>query len=103
MSKKAETKFRSKIRPLLDLIPNSFWESISQRSILGTPDILGTISGVFIALELKSFSKATVTAMQKHKLHLIVKAGGYAFIVCPENWNEVYGKLIEISKKEYWD
>lgn len=93
MSQKPETKFRAKIRPKLDGLPNSWFESISQRSICGTPDIIGCVSGVFVGLELKSSKRSSITAMQAHKLKKIVDAGGHAYIVCPENWEEVYFKL----------
>lgn len=96
MSQKKETVFRARIRPFLDRIPESFWESISQRSIKGTPDIIGCIKGHFIALELKSSAKAAISAMQSYKLERISLSGGSIFIVYPGNWKETYERLLSI-------
>lgn len=89
---KPETKFRAKIRPLLDAIPNSWWESIQQKSIRGTPDIIGCLGGYFIALELKS-KKVDAKGLQAYKLQSIRDAYGVALVVHPENWKEVYDYL----------
>lgn len=93
MPQKPETKFRNKIRPLLESLPKSFWESIQQKTIKGSPDIVGCVNGYFIALELKSSSKAEVTPLQRHKLESIKVAGGVAVVVTPENWDVVYNGL----------
>lgn len=93
---KPETRFRAKIRPLLDSLPNSYWESIQQRAINGTPDILGCVNGYFVALELKR-SKGKPTLLQKHKLEMIKHAHGIAIVLSPENWDDVYTGLKALS------
>ena len=85
---------------MLDNLPYSHFESIQQKTIRGTPDILGCINGVFVALELKAHLGAAISPMQQHKLSSIVKAGGYAYIICPENWEEIYQKLKLLSEQK---
>lgn len=99
MSQKEETKFRARIRPHLDDLPNSWWESIQQKAIRGTPDILGVVNGYFIALELKT-SLGKIDPLQAHKLSGIVSAGGYAYIVTPDNWESVFNKLQKLAGVE---
>lgn len=91
-----ETKFKNKIRPLLNAIPNSIWFKIQQVSLRGVPDFLGCINGRFVALELKKDSKSRPTPLQVKVLLDITKAGGYSWIVCPENFEEIYAQLREI-------
>lgn len=84
--------------PHLRGIPGSWWEKIQQKSIRGTPDILGCVQGKFVALELKKDSKANIDELQKYKLEQISKAGGLSAIVYPENWEKVYSILTHIAK-----
>lgn len=93
-----ETKFKNKIRPALDELPNSFWVKIQMLSIMGIPDFIGCIRGRFVALELKKSEKVAKTksaqsTLQGYILEKIRKAGGVAVIVYPENWLEIYGNL----------
>lgn len=95
MAQKPETKFRARIRPLLESIPKSYWESVQQKTIRGTPDILGCVNGYFVALELKVDSEVTV--LQRHKLECIKYANGIALVVTPKNWEEVFTGLKALS------
>lgn len=94
--KKPETKFRERIRPLLAALPNSWWESIQQKTINGTPDILGCINGHFVAIELKS-ERGKVSKLQAYKLEQIRKANGIAISIKPSEWNEFYEDLKKIA------
>ena len=97
MPKQPETLFKEKIKPLLEAIPCSWWTKISQRSIRGTPDFLGCIRGHFVALELKKSKADTADPLQRWNLARIQNlAGGLSFVVCPENWEEVYAVLRKI-------
>lgn len=102
MSKKAESSFRQRVDPLLWELPNCFWESISQKAILGTPDKLGCLNGFFIALEFKT-DKGELSEIQRLKMQRIVEAGGYAFVVTPINWPGVHNLLRRISLGEKID
>lgn len=81
---KPETKFRAIVQRKLDALPNSWFESVQQRAIQGTPDILGCVQGQFVALELKS-ADGLVSKLQELKLKRIGAAGGHAFVVYPHN------------------
>lgn len=96
MAKKEETKFKEKVLKDLRLLPNSWWEKIAQTSIRGTPDILGCLSSKFVAIELKV--EHDLDLLQEIKLSKIEKAGGYAFIAYPGNWDTIYSKLRKISQ-----
>lgn len=98
MAQKPETTFKNRIRPKLKAIPNSWWEKIQQVVICGTPDMIGVINGMFVAIELKKDKKAKIDDLQIHKMNLIEKAGGKCFIAYPENWDEVYSELLLIGR-----
>ena len=88
MSKKPETAFRLKVQRRLDEVPNSWWESIQQRTIRGTPDIIGCVNGVFVGIELKT-SKGKLSALQAHKIVKIREAGGIGVCLKPEELDSV--------------
>ena len=94
--KKQETKFREKVRPYLNKLPNSWWESVQQKSIRGTPDIIGCINGQFIAIELKS-EKGKPSPLQNYKLERIRDAKGIAVSIKPSQWDEFYSDLKKIA------
>lgn len=99
-----EKQFEKKVREFLNSLPvqwhfkvfgNAFQES-------GIPDLLGCLSGRLVALEVKS-SKGKPSELQIYKIDLINKAGGYATVVSPKNWEEVKSKLIKISEGEWFE
>lgn len=96
-----ESRFYYRIKPLLEAIPKSYWEKIQAGSVRGRSDIFGCVRGHFVALELKKDSKQSQkkgraklqSVLQEH----IRLAGGSAYFVTPENWDEVYAKLLKIG------
>lgn len=68
-------------------------ESIQQKTIRGTPDLLCCVAGLFVALEIKS-EGGKLTALQSYKLQAIIDAGGVGIEVNPTNF-EVFKELIE--------
>lgn len=89
-----ESRFKLLIMKHLKSIPHSHWFKIQQRTINGTPDILGVVNGCFVALELKAPGGKPST-LQEFELMMIQRAGGYAKLVDKENMLEV----IEAIKK----
>lgn len=86
MSQKPETKFRNnKVRPALEKIPCSWFESIQQTGISGSPDIMGCVCGIFVAIEVKTDDGET-SALQAYKLKKIAEAGGVALVIQPNNF-----------------
>ena len=93
---KPETLFRHKVDRLLKTIPNSWWESIQQRAIKGSPDKIGCVNGLFVALELKT-AKGKLSELQAHKMELIKVAGGIAVCLRPDNLDETIQYLIRLA------
>lgn len=83
-------------------IPNSKFFTKEAKSIRGIPDIIGCISGKFIALEVKR-SEAEARgntgriALQKQFIKETLKAGGYASLIYPENHEEILEELWKLS------
>lgn len=97
MIKQPETRFKERVLPRLRRIPKSWWVKIQQVGIRGTPDVLGCIDGQFVAIELKQSAKAHVDTLQKHELTKICCSNGWAFIMFPENEEEVFTELEGIN------
>jgi hypothetical protein len=97
MAKKPETKFTERLQPLLAAIPGSWWVKVQQVGKRGTPDILGSIRGRFVALELKKDDQTEPSPIQVYTLQKIEDSGGYAAVVSPENWREIYRTLCQMS------
>lgn len=96
MPKNPETKFKNRIFPQLEAIPNSWWFVVQLVSLRGIPDIIGVINGRFVALELKvNYNKPT--KLQMFVLDKIKRAGGYAEVVYPETWEEIKQELTTLS------
>ena len=77
----------------LKIFGNAFQES-------GWPDLLYCVNGRFVGLEVKS-ERGKASDLQLYKINLINKAGGYATVVSPKNWEVVKVKLIKISQGEW--
>jgi len=88
-----ESLFMDKAMRELSCIPHSFWERIQQVTERGTPDVLGCIQGLFVALEFKRSGKAKLAEIQRWKLKQIDNAGGFARVVTPENYLEILEEL----------
>lgn len=97
MSKKPETLFKEKVLKKIRTIPRSWFEKIAQVSSVGTPDIIGCVNGMFVAIELK-VGNNKVSDIQAYKLAKISSANGMAFVMYPENFQEIYDKLLKISQ-----
>lgn len=97
MSKGPESLFKEKVISALRTLPNIWIVKINQVNIVGTPDILGCANGNFFALELKGSSKAKASKMQLHTIDKILKARGIAFLVYPENWEEIFSYISQLA------
>ena len=98
MGRKPETRFSIRVgRELKEYLPGSWFERVQQVSTLGTPDRLGCVSGRFVGLETKDEGEKP-SPIQKVKLELIRRSGGYARVIVPSNWEEVLEELIQMEK-----
>lgn len=99
MAKKPETVFREWTYKYLNALPNSWFESIQQRSIRGTPDVIGCVSGWFVALEYKRAGKIKLEPLQEYKGFKIVESGGYSIKVTPDNWEQIHLLLTNLANE----
>lgn len=87
--------------PDLKRLPNAWFEKIQQLSKRGTPDFLGSVSGAFVALELKKDSDTNPDPLQSHILTTIREVGqGLTFVPHPDNWSVVYGLLTNLAHRK---
>jgi hypothetical protein len=100
--KKPESVFKKKVMKKLETIHFSWWESINQIAVRGTPDIIGCINGRFIGLELKSSAKGKVSKMQEYKIEKIEESGGMAVVVHPDNFDAVFEILFNLGARNVY-
>ena len=63
---------------------------------IGIPDILSCVEGYFLAVEVK-VEKNKPSNLQRYNVQRIQKAGGFAIILYPKNWN-LFVELIKALK-----
>lgn len=91
MGKKPETRFKEKVFRWFDFLIHVekveiWYTKVQQVGIRGTPDILLCLYGDFWAIELKRNQTECADRLQTHQLEQIKKAGGYACVLAPEQW-----------------
>lgn len=101
----SERLFKSKVLKFLKgLGPNVWFIKNDQRAMRGVPDVLACLNGSFVAIELKGSRKKLLggsnksTKLQMFELVKIDKAGGYAAMAFPENWDSIKEELTHIYK-----
>lgn len=95
-----EKQFENKIKDFLKTLPKTwhFKHWAGAYSQKGIPDIIGCINGRFVGIEVKA-SKGKPSPLQIRAVENIRKAGGYADIVYPEQFDQLKEDLIKISKE----
>lgn len=91
-----ESQLQTKVLRDLRAMPFVWVEKISQIATRGTPDILGCVRGVFMAIELKRDS-GNVTELQKAKLAAVFKAGGVSVVATPTSWPQLRRAIAEFA------
>lgn len=99
MSQKPETVFKNRILPILQAIPGTFWEKIQQKSIRGTPDILGVANGRAVAIELKT-DVGDTDALQEYKLGRWWKAGAETFVMTPSTFEKDLAAIKKLAQNQ---
>lgn len=97
MAKKPETKFKEKVARALKDLPNTWFVKIQQVAIRGIPDFLICINGQFIGIELKKDKEAARNPLQEWTLEAICNAGGFSYLVYPENWENTLASLEDFA------
>ncbi len=99
MAQKTETRWRnSVVVPFLKTLKHTWFTSIQQVSIKGTPDILLCANGRFVGLELKT-NEGKLSKLQEYNLECIEKAGGMAIVANPSTWDGIKTFLTHIDRK----
>lgn len=100
---KTESKFYKDIRPYLDSLPNSVWFKIQAGSLRGRSDLFGCVNGRFVALELKRDGKESQSKgrakLQSVLLKQIETCYGFSAFVTPDNFEDVYKKLVTMANR----
>jgi len=65
----------------------------------GIPDILACVNGWFVAIEVKA-SNGKPSELQLYNLREIEKAGGLAFLLYPEQWDD-FKKFIDLLNNDF--
>jgi hypothetical protein len=93
LARKPETVFKEKVKKWVEKLDQSYVVTIDQSALRGIPDLLCCIKGTFIGIELKSSFSETHNSsrfkLQNWYLNKIRKAGGYGFVIYPENWDKM--------------
>ena len=89
-----EKIYENKIKSYLKSIGAYFIKTHGDRfSKVGTPDILACVNGKFVAVEVKG-EKGKPSELQLYHIEQIQKAGGYAIILYPKDF-EKFKKDVE--------
>ena len=92
-----EKSFEHKIKLYLENSGAWFVKYFANRNTrIGIPDILSCVEGYFLAIEVKA-ENGRPSHLQKYNVHRIQKAGGFAVILYPKNWN-LFVELIKALK-----
>lgn len=82
----SEKAFENKIKAYLKSIGAYFVKTHGDRfSRVGTPDIIACVNGHFVAVEVKA-ENGRPSELQLHHIKEIKKAGGYATILYPKDF-----------------
>jgi pterin-4a-carbinolamine dehydratase len=71
---------------------------VQQVSIRGTPDFLLCVSGVFVAIELKT-DDGKLDKLQEWNLKKIADTGGIAIVLTPSNLDKTMEFLSDIAQQ----
>lgn len=91
--KQRETQFKERVLAELRRAPQSWWVKTQQVSLRGTPDLLGCVNGLFVAIELKDRAESHIEPLQTWNLNKIEEAGGLARIMSRDNENEIMEEI----------
>ena len=90
----SEASIQAKILRYLNDLPAVYAVKIHSGSKSGVPDILASINGRFVAIEVKRLGKHKVSPLQEATIRRINATNGIAFIA--QSVEEVENKLKEI-------
>jgi len=83
----------------LKTIPKSLFIKVEAGAVGGIPDIIGSIRGRFVAIELKKDAKTKPSKLQYYMLEALNKIGAHTFVCYPENMISVLAELHRIGSR----
>ena len=91
------------VKKIRKMFPMCYLFVKEAKAIRGIPDLILTVNGRFIGLEVKrceseSKHRTGRTVLQRHNINKINRAGGYACFIYPENEEEVIEAISLISQ-----
>lgn len=93
-----EKQFENSVKRFLSSLPQCYffktWGGGYQKS--GLPDLIICYKGYFIGAELKN-EIGKPSELQKYNLREIRKAGGFGYVVRPQNFNDFKKLLLELE------
>ena len=72
----------------------------NSRTRVGVPDILASVNGQFVGIEVKS-TYGKPSELQLYNIREIKKAGGFAWVVYPSGWDKLIQNL-EMILNDQW-
>lgn len=91
-----ETKFKNRVKGILEHIPELWFTKIQQLVKRGDPDFLMCYKGKLIAWELKT-DTGKLSALQEYTLNKIKEAGGIAMVVTPASLNKCLQEVFDVT------
>ena len=67
----------------------------NSRTKIGVPDILASVNGYFVGIEVKS-TNGKPSELQLYNIREIRKSGGYAWVVYPSGWETLEKYLLNM-------
>jgi len=96
----SESNFKVRVQKDLKQLDNVWFVKTNNVSLLGIPDLLLSVQGFFVALELKKDTKSKISKIQLYNIDTLTRKGSWAFVTYPENWPEIYSYLKELSESK---
>ena len=79
-----ETLLKIKVLQALKKLPNTWFLKTQEVARSGTPDILASVNGIFVAIELKT-EDGVISKLQEYNLKRIEDTGGVSIVLTPGN------------------
>ena len=93
-----ETLLKIKVLQALKRLPNTWFLKTQEVARSGTPDILASVNGIFVALELKT-EDGVISKLQEYNLKRIEETGGVSIVLTPGNLDASIQFLENIAKE----
>lgn len=105
-----KAKVKKKIRPLESPFVRRVMSDLKRLTpfvrkneagaVSGWPDVDACIKGKWVSVECKRDKNARPTKLQEYRIAQIKIAGGFAAVVYPENWGEVYAQICKLCEED---